>query len=739
MNMMRKLCPLLFFLLLVNEARTQGVYVKDIQHNGIPCVLLANEKTGIVVPKAADAKTPRNQLLLAPIQAIRLPNGSLTGTEPVMLEPASDVRECSAYPFFTDGYGGKEMPVKSRTLAVNKTSATEITMVIRYDIAKPDNKATRDKRNDKGYYTCTISLKAGEPVVMIEDETDWNFSYKLETGRNLFNQARYRGRYSSSLEEGYMLVNGKKEVYKNETEYPGHEAITDLPFDAPLASCAPYRHYQAISQWNLWPTGTGWYWQWYHTQGNAQSPVVGLFHGRASRLLGASCVQVNLFTRSDNRAAGIRININRTNPSRYYSRKVRVQWGIFTGVKGTDLVASNESSPLLKWFNRKSGIAEKFSVYEKKQLSVAPEMEWGAFYQDKNAVQQMVQKARKDPAFVRLLSEQDVQHKLLFEAWAGNACSLAKLYHMLKTHYESFKEMCTNGQGIYAQSRVQKFTGECREKEVVTDDAAYLRASDWFRRDVLLAGGLMAGARAGAFTLSRSQKDSLNMFSAVYAQILWDNDFVPLAYNAKETEDEVNVDHGVNYGQINMLVTFQAGRDFFALLYRNDPQFKSYYNDIIARAKKIMGDVINEHGASTASPHYTQPTLEGLVLLLLQLKQQGSNLFATEPRLHAFARFYLNLLTPPSVRFADNRKLVSFGDGSEESAALFGLLATGFRSGNEALAADLDAAFCNGPMRSLPKAGVMALVYDYTRATGNKQLSSLGSASIPGYLSHFRT
>lgn len=732
------LLVILFFPL---TTKSQSVYIKDITHLGIPCSLLGNEKIAIVVPKNPDAKTPQNVPALAPIQAMRFADGSFSDKELNYLEAADDYRECSKNPFYTDGKQNGEVPVKKRSLTITQQSATSITIIIKYNFAKAENRATEDGKGQQGYYHCTITIKAGEPLAMIEEETDCNFSYRFETGRNMYNQARYRGRYSSAEENGYMMVNGRKTVYKNENGFPGSEAIVDLDYRAPLNSCAPYRHYDAMAQWDIWPSNTGWYWQLYNQGGGAQSPTFGIFHGRAARLVGANCAQVNIFTRTDNRAAGVRVNINRMHPTRYYSRFVRFQWGLFLGAKQNDVSPQDQAGSLLKWFNRKSGLAEKILQYEKIPPAAAPEMEWAAFYQDKNAIQQMIKKTRTEPELKRLLTAQDPEYTTLFDAWAGNACSAEKVYQNIKTHYESFSDMMKNGQGIYALTYVKKMDRACAEKEIYTDYSHYIRAADWFRRDVLLAGSLMAAEKAGSIALRKSQKDSLNMFAGVYARVIWDDDFVPMQYTPKTVTDMVSLDHGVGYGTENMYVAYRSGRDFFALLYRNDAQFKPLASGIVNRCKKIISDIINESGASAASPHYTQPTFESLVLLLLQLKQQGVNLFETEPRLKLFARFFLHLLTPPSVRFADNRKLVSFGDGSEESAALFGLLSTGFRSSNAAqnqLSEDLDFAYRNGPMRSLPKAGIMALLYDFAKKPGNT-LTPLTSNSYPGYLSHFRT
>lgn len=724
-----------------NPAAAQGVSVKDIKHLGVSCLLLANEKTGVVVPKDPEPGSPQNQFYLAPIQAVRFADGTFSDPELNYLEPASDYSECSTYAFFTDGRGGKDIPVKKRTLTIVKRTADEIVLSIKYNFAKAENEGTHDRRGQSGYYTCTISLKAGEPVVMIEEESDYNFSYQVETGRNLFNQARYRGRYSPNPEYGYMIENGQKKTYLNENAFPGREATVDLLYDAPVASCKPYHHYPALEQWNIWPNLSGWYWQLYNASGSAQSPTIAIFHGRASRLIGASCAMVNFFTRSDNRASGIRVNINRVNPSRYYTPVVRVQWGLYQGTRGVDIVAYDQTSPLLKWFNKKSGMADKILQYEKQVPAPAAEFEWASFYQDKEAIQQMIKKARQERPFTQFLTSFDNSLSNLFNAWGGDACASEKTYHTLKTHYELFKELMTNGQGIYSYTISKKFSGACQEPEVGTSMTHFTRASDWFWRDVLTAGALMAASNAGSIKLSATQKDTLKLLSGVYARVMWDDDFVPMQYTPKGSADTL-LDVGVNYGGENLYVTYRAGRDFFALLYRNDPFFKPKYDGIVARCKKTIADIISVQGASRASPHYTGPTFEDLVLLLLHLKQLGNNFFETEPRLKAFAQFYLNLLTPPNVRFADNRKLVSFGDGSEESGLLFGLLASGFRSGGTGpaqLVADLDAAYQNGPMRSINSAGIMALVYDFSKTTNTRNIGSLKSNTYPGYLSNFRS
>ena len=136
------------------------------------------------------------------------------------------------------------------------------------------------------------------------------------------------------------------------------------------------------------------------------------------------------------------------------------------------------------------------------------------------------------------------------------------------------------------------------------------------------------------------------------------------------------------------------------MLLAQDPEFSERARQAAVKVNEDINISVYANGASFGSPHYTQATLDPILFSMLQLKQAGvADLFRTNPKIKKFAEFYSTLITPPSVRFGLNRKLISFGDGSEESAATFALLAEGLKEVDPSLSARLFHIFNNGPQR----------------------------------------
>ena len=138
------------------------------------------------------------------------------------------------------------------------------------------------------------------------------------------------------------------------------------------------------------------------------------------------------------------------------------------------------------------------------------------------------------------------------------------------------------------------------------------------------------------------------------------------------------------------------------------------------------------------SPHYIAASFAPTLNTLMQLKQLGRvDAFAIEPKLAKFADFYLNLLTPPEIRFPGRpRSLIALGDSSTEASPIFGELGTAFRDANPELSRALMWAWsANGSPHSSFFGTTIMSIDDRlpTRAP------ALGSTSFPGYYSVLRS
>jgi hypothetical protein len=55
-----------------------------------------------------------------------------------------------------------------------------------------------------GFYRATITLQAGQPSVLIEEDSDMDVRWALDAGTALKpDQARYQGAYATSVENGF--------------------------------------------------------------------------------------------------------------------------------------------------------------------------------------------------------------------------------------------------------------------------------------------------------------------------------------------------------------------------------------------------------------------------------------------------------------------------------------------------------------------------------------------------------
>ncbi|MBX2924890.1 MAG: hypothetical protein KF746_22005 [Chitinophagaceae bacterium] len=670
--MLRKLSVLLFYgIIWCVEVAAQSVLV--VKRAGV--YEITNGLVGICIPnERADLSKPP-----APIQSLIYLDGSKSDTALNILQSAVK-------------------PINFGIKFLQKTKS-KVVVEIRYEFNKPEFGHYEQRypggEAGKGYYSCTVTLEKDKKDVIIEEDSDYDVSYSFSIFNGLKpDQARYRGWLSTSTEYGYETP-GKVYRPENERGYP-MDATLNLKYSVPT-------QYPYLTLWE--PAGgernTGRYWQVYNSKAASASNLLAIFQGRPSRLIGAKGIGVRLET-VKNGDARIKMTIQRRGADNSWFSHKRFEWGIFISNKA-DLLEPQKIQPVAKAMNRLSGIPQKVSSPNYKP-HIIPAFYNASIYLPSKEINEIIQKIKKEEQVYKQLCSVDPTYKIVWDAWRFKDSAISKKRMVLEFSH-SLKESYINGEGAYeAQFR-------------------YWAGSNRFKTYAILISALFADPD---ISFTKTEKSDLEDLIGLMADLVWDENNVPMFDSS-----------GVNMGPANMPVMYNNnGRLFFALLLSEDPKYKKRVQQIKQSVNNEVNNVIYENGSSFGTPHYIQPALEPVLYSVIQLKQAtGYNIFKENDRLKKFANFYKALLTPPSVRFENNRKLISFGDGSEESSSLFALLATGLKGIDDTLSSELMNAYFNGPAMSsaFGPIGLTAKLFDKPEIPLN-----ITSANYSGYLSHFR-
>ena len=599
-------------------------------------------------------------------------------------------------------------PVSMKTNIVSATKEQVIVEIV-YDFQKKEfdfyGRKFAGGEAKRGFYRCQITIRKNEKSIVIDEDADYDISYAVKISGGLSpNQARYRGWGAETVEQGYESPGM---IYRSEDtrSYP-MDATVDFNFTK------PYFIYPLLTLWE--PAGgemnTGRYWQVYNSNAASASNLFGFFQGKPSRLEGAKSVGPRLRTfaedglNGDKKIADLHVSIERLSPDVAWIPKKGFEWVAYISTK-KDLLRPEQVQPIGIEMNRVSGLATVINDYAAKSVKIIPSFYNAAIYMPVEKVGKLRESVKKDFSFYTKLLQTEGAYQQIWDMWHSPQKAravidtLLAVKHRLETNYIS-------GDGVYSR------------------EYRYWKGSRNFKYYGILISCLFSDR---TISISNSDKAQLENFVGMMARILWNDNNAPMTENP-----------GVNFGPSNMIFQYlNNGRFFFALLLKNDPEFAERAKQVLNAVLQNIGTAIAVSGASYGSPHYTQATIEPLLFSILQLKQAGVvDLFKTNKKLKLFARFYLNLLTPASVRFGGNRKLISFGDGSEENAACFGLLATGFADADPELSRELTAAYNFGPrLNSFHGPGRLAI--DVSTTTSREIFTA--TSSYNGYLTHYRS
>lgn len=671
----------MLFALLIKAQKNLNVSVNKSNNT----ITISNGLLSIVIP--SESAYAKGKPCPAPIQSFIYADGSFSD---------NTFNELTA--------GGKLTGMKVKIV---NNSNTQVTAKIEYSFIKSEFKYSDQvftgAQAGAGFYNCSITVKKGEKSILIEEDSNNDIEYQVKiSGGLLPDKARYRGWSSSDTIYGYEAP-GK--VYRSEIDrgYP-MDATIDLAYTR-------LTNYPQLVLWE--PAGgeqnSGRYWQVFNSTAGSNSNIFGFFQGRPSRLIGGRSVGVNLQTspKSDNgneqKTTSIVVNLTRRGPDNVWYPRKRFQWAAFISSKA-DIMLPEKQQPIANELNRISGLGSVVLDYFNKPVKLIPAFYKGSVYLPSSSIQAIYKRVKVDENFYKNLLQIDHVYKDIWQAWRfrDSAISIKK---MLLKYTDDLVVEYQKGEGTYLQTN------------------RYWKGSNSFKYYAILISALFADSE---LDISDAEKTKLEHLVALMARIMWDNNNVPMFDSA-----------GVNFGPENMTHMYNnSGRIFFALLLANDPEFKNRARDAVASINNEIEKAIYANGSSTATPHYIQPTIEPILFSMLQLKQAAVvNLFKVNKKIELFATFYSQLLTPPSVRFSQNRKLISFGDGSEESAATFALLGTGLSDINPSLSKELFSFFWHGPMRG-SLFGSLGLAVNLVQNPVDK--FTVSSSNYVGYDSHFR-
>ena len=610
------------------------------------CFEITSGPTGVRVPLVYDPAATKSDAIPAPIQGIRLRDGTWAATGPNRIKLSAGLR-------------------KMRVRFVEK-GPLKVVVEVEYEVDRGERTVGRGQTTalDPAVCKTTITIEAGQPSILLEQETDVQASYALDLGSGLkLSQARYRGHHSSSKETGYEK-DGR--VYRASHERPAMDAFFDLPFDRDYASsyCTDLGQSPTIRRmavWDPWIFDSGRYWQVYDKNEGGSPHLIGIFAGRASRALGASNSGAGFYTKcpkSGGPAVGIDVQMNLRSPDARVWPRVRFQWGLFVGSKGHELADPLQVQPIASQMNLHAGI----NLNKVHRLIVDfhdPPGGYGSPYMGRAVVERMIEKLRKDTGG---------QHGKGYHGYLAHADPSAR----------DLIEMWADASGEKVGAVVKGIEEEARSllDALVHEDGIYsFRYGYWHGGLEMSRKLLWIDQVLGSTAATPEMKARVKAAAVLFGAVLWDNDFVPM-------DDR----HGLNLGTPNMPVQQAGFRNQYALFLAGHPMMQGRVEAAVKGTAEVLGHDINEFGAHLSCVHYVGAGMGPTLTMMQQLKTAGvKDFFRDEPRVAKFAEFYMNCTTPPEPRFGGRRKNISVGDGATEPSELFGQMATGFADVNPAL------------------------------------------------------
>jgi hypothetical protein len=637
---------------------------------------ITNGFTGVRVLRADGIRDRR----LAPIQGILLRHGVWSATGPNYVRQG----QWAGSKFWTEPLVADSVETK-----LIEWGPLLATVEVSYTYDRPDLRYGGKVviPAGRGYYRSRITLRAGQPSVLIEDDTDMDLQYYLSFYKEIQpDRNRWKARGP-------------------ESERPLRCDIESYPFYLTRMTGNRY-FFKWISPWDPWADDAGYYSLIHNSGAGPDGPIVAIYAGRASRAIGSHasgpapfCVPESI---AGERQGGIAMQINRVSPDARVNPRVRMQWAIYVGTKGADLAVAEEYSNIYRQMNLDGGFnLDKISRFQLEYED--PPAGYRPMFLDADTLNSIIDRVRSDPAYAKWLGSAEPMVGPLLKIWTDPSGAAAiEAASEIIAYAGKFLDALVNRGGIYDR------------------EFHYWHGGLGMTRRSVVIGELLRSNQ-----LSEPMRSRLKAAAALFAALLLDEDFVPLSGVA-----------GVNLGTPNMPMQQVQYRHQYILLLPNHPAVGERVNEVLRSVARGLAADLNEYGAQRAATGYTGASMAPLLTSALQLRAQGfEDLFQTEPRLAKFARFYMDMLTPREPRFGGLRKVVSLGDSATSRSVLFGLLATGMKTADPELSGQLMQAWVdNGRPHDFFNGSTVVKIDDRIPAVPYQ----LTSAHYPGYASILR-
>jgi hypothetical protein len=636
----------------------------------------------------------------APIQSVLLRDGRWAGA-------ADRLRAVNASTFLNN----RVINANRVTSSVLENGPLKISIRLFYEYDRPvltDNTSghTVLVSAGTGSYSCTVTLLAGQPSILIDDETDIDLHSLLNVYEVVRpDQGRYRGHHSTAIASGYE-ADGRQ--YRPPDQRTPMDAFRDFTYSSALTF--------PIASWDPWIYDSGWYWMVYNKAATATAPVLGAYCIRAGDWQGGDEAFVAVYQSPDDgsghRSLGFSVTAQRGIYASSVDPRCRLLWAIFVGTKGSDLGDPSAYQNIARQMNLHGAMdLSRLNAYV--LTFTDPPEGYGRLFMEREILQRMMARVQDEvrrglnqytgPYYSYLYNAEPYARPLI-DMWADPTGAKAR-------------QVLTNAAGIargYLDALVNK-------DGIYQPDYAY-----WI-------GGLKASGQMPLLDsllfrtdLNPTERTQAKAISSLFANLLWNDDYVPL---------DNWISNRVNLGTANMPIQFREYRNEYGLFLSQHPTMVPRRDAIRENIVGALRSSVNEDGAGFGAPHYIGASAGATVIGLLQLRMNGQDEFALEPRLSRFAEFEMQLLTPPEVRFGGPRKMFAAGDGSTEGSELTGLLATGFRTASPNLSARLNGAWKEGGKRHSGFFATTLMMIDEEAPSSDPQL---GSATFSGYMSVLR-